>query len=98
MVTVYSDDDEAYDIWEQGGGRAGRAHRAHRRQQGRALRLRQLLDDGRHRPPCGPCSEIFYDHGPEIPGGPPGSPGEDGDRYIEIWNNVFMQFNRDERA
>ena len=46
--------------------------------------------------PCGPCSEIFYDHGPEIAGGPPGSPDEDGDRYIEIWNNVFMQFNRDE--
>src|ERR1035438_9642913 len=46
--------------------------------------------------PCGPCSEIFYDHGPEIPGGPPGSANEDGDRYIEIWNNVFMQFNRDE--
>jgi alanyl-tRNA synthetase len=46
--------------------------------------------------PCGPCTEIFYDHGPEIPGGPPGSPDEDGDRYIEIWNNVFMQFNRTE--
>ena len=46
--------------------------------------------------PCGPCSEIFYDHGPEVAGGPPGSPDEDGDRYIEIWNNVFMQFNRDE--
>ena len=46
--------------------------------------------------PCGPCTEIFYDHGPEIAGGPPGSPNEDGDRYIEIWNNVFMQFNRDE--
>jgi alanyl-tRNA synthetase len=46
--------------------------------------------------PCGPCTEIFYDHGPEIAGGPPGSPDEDGDRYIEIWNNVFMQFNRDE--
>ncbi|MDZ7622013.1 MAG: alanine--tRNA ligase-related protein [Candidatus Competibacteraceae bacterium] len=45
--------------------------------------------------PCGPCSEIFYDHGPGIPGGPPGSPDEDGDRYIEIWNLVFMQFNRD---
>src|SRR5690606_25017322 len=44
--------------------------------------------------PCGPCTEIFYDHGPEIWGGPPGSPEEDGDRYIEIWNNVFMQFNR----
>jgi alanyl-tRNA synthetase len=48
--------------------------------------------------PCGPCTEIFYDHGPGIPGGPPGSPDEDGDRYIEIWNNVFMQFNRDEHG
>src|SRR6201982_2386831 len=48
--------------------------------------------------PCGPCSEIFYDHGPEIPGGPPGSPDADGDRYIEIWNLVFMQFNRDYRG
>jgi len=46
--------------------------------------------------PCGPCSEIFYDHGPEVAGGPPGSPEQDGDRYIEIWNNVFMQFNRTE--
>src|SRR5258705_10493131 len=46
--------------------------------------------------PCGPCSEIFYDHGPGVPGGPPGSPDQDGDRYIEIWNLVFMQFNRDE--
>ncbi len=46
--------------------------------------------------PCGPCSEIFYDHGPEVAGGPPGSANEDGDRYIEIWNNVFMQFNRTE--
>jgi alanyl-tRNA synthetase len=46
--------------------------------------------------PCGPCTEIFYDHGEGIPGGPPGSPDEDGDRYIEIWNNVFMQFNRTE--
>ena len=45
--------------------------------------------------PCGPCSEIFYDHGPEIEGGPPGTPEEDGDRYIEIWNLVFMQYNRD---
>ncbi len=47
--------------------------------------------------PCGPCTEIFYDHGPEIAGGPPGSPEEDGDRYIEIWNLVFMQYNRDAR-
>jgi len=46
--------------------------------------------------PCGPCSEIFYDHGDHIPGGPPGSPDEDGDRFIEIWNNVFMQFNMHE--
>jgi alanyl-tRNA synthetase len=44
--------------------------------------------------PCGPCTEIFYDHGPEIPGGPPGSPDEDGDRYVEIWNLVFMQYDR----
>ena len=48
--------------------------------------------------PCGPCSEIFYDHGPEVAGGPPGSPEADGDRYIEIWNLVFMQFNRDEQG
>ena len=48
--------------------------------------------------PCGPCSEIFYDHGEEVQGGPPGSPDEDGDRYIEIWNLVFMQFNRDENG
>jgi alanyl-tRNA synthetase len=48
--------------------------------------------------PCGPCTEIFYDHGEHIWGGPPGSPEEDGDRYIEIWNNVFMQFNRDEQG
>ena len=54
----------------------------------------QMADTG----PCGPCSEIFYDHGPEIPGGPPGSPDADGDRYIEIWNLVFMQFNRDEKG
>ncbi|MEK7697643.1 MAG: alanine--tRNA ligase-related protein, partial [Pseudomonadota bacterium] len=51
----------------------------------------QMGDTG----PCGPCSEVFYDHGPDIPGGPPGSPDEDGDRYVEIWNLVFMQFNRD---
>jgi alanyl-tRNA synthetase len=52
----------------------------------------QMADTG----PCGPCTEIFYDHGADIPGGPPGSPDEDGDRFIEIWNLVFMQFNRDE--
>ena len=48
--------------------------------------------------PCGPCSEIFYDHGEEVAGGPPGSPDEDGDRYIEIWNLVFMQYNRDDKG
>ena len=48
--------------------------------------------------PCGPCSEIFYDHGPSVQGGPPGSPEEDGDRYMEIWNLVFMQFYRDEKG
>jgi alanyl-tRNA synthetase len=67
---------------------------SHRRQQGRALRkdnFWMMGDTG----PCGPCSEIFYDHGPEVAGGPPGSPDADGDRYIEIWNLVFMQFNRD---
>ena len=85
-------DDEAYDIWTKEVGVPAR--RPHRRQQGRPLRLRQLLDDGRHRP-CGPCTEIFYDHGEHL-GRPPGSPEEDGDRFIEIWNNVFMQFNRDE--
>ncbi len=57
--------------------------------------VRQLLDDGRHRP-LRPVLEIFYDHGPEVAGGPPGSAEQDGDRYIEIWNNVFMQFNRTE--
>jgi alanyl-tRNA synthetase len=62
-----------------------------------ALRFRQFLADGRHRP-CGPCTEIFYDHGEHIAGGPPGSPDEDGDRYIEIWNNVFMQFDRQPTA
>jgi len=53
----------------------------------------ELLGHGRHRP-CGPCTEIFYDHGPGIEGGPPGSPNEDGDRYVEIWNLVFMQYDR----
>ena len=94
-ATVYAEDDEAYDIWLKDDRPAGRAHRAHRRQQGRALRVRQLLDDGRHRP-LRPVLEIFYDHGPEVAGGPPGSAEQDGDRYIEIWNNVFMQFNRTE--
>ena len=94
-VTVYQDDDEAYDIWANEVGVP----------QARIVRIGdnkgtkyhsdnfwQMGDTG----PCGPCTEIFYDHGPEVAGGPPGTPEADGDRYIEIWNVVFMQFNRDE--
>ena len=94
-VTVYAEDDEAYDIWRQQiGVPAERIVRIGDNKGGRYLsdNFWMMGDTG----PCGPCSEIFYDHGPEIPGGPPGSPEEDGDRYIEIWNNVFMQFNRTE--
>ena len=93
-VTVYQDDDEAYDIWAKEVGVPTE----------RIIRIGdnkgapyasdnfwQMADTG----PCGPCSEIFYDHGPDVWGGPPGSPDEDGDRYIEIWNLVFMQFDRD---
>ena len=92
-ATVYHTDDEAYDIWVKDIGLPPE----------RVIRIGdnkgapyasdnfwQMADTG----PCGPCSEIFYDHGPDIWGGPPGSPEEDGDRYIEIWNNVFMQFDR----
>ncbi len=91
-ATVYIDDDEAYDIWTKviglppervvriGDNKGGRYQ---------SDNFWMMADTG----PCGPCSEIFYDHGPEIPGGPPGSPDADGDRYIEIWNNVFMQFD-----
>ncbi len=97
-VTVYETDDEAYDIWasdikvpkeriarigdKPGGGKF------------QSDNFWQMGDTG----PCGPCTEIFYDHGPGIPGGPPGSADADGDRYIEIWNLVFMQFNRDEKG
>ncbi len=94
-VTVYRDDDEAYAIWadEIGvprdritriGDKAGQKYHSDN--------FWQMGDTG----PCGPCTEIFYDHGPEVAGGPPGTPEEDGDRYIEIWNLVFMQYNRDE--
>lgn len=92
-VTVYASDDEAYDIWTQ--------------QIGVPPERMVRIGDNKGAPyasdnfwtmgdtgPCGPCTEIFYDHGADIWGGPPGSPEEDGDRYIEIWNNVFMQFNR----
>ena len=94
-VTVYAEDDEAYDIWANEIGVP--KERIIRIGDNKGARYASdnfwmMGDTG----PCGPCSEIFYDHGEHIPGGPPGSPGEDGDRFIEIWNNVFMQFNRDE--
>ncbi|MBT0962558.1 alanine--tRNA ligase [Denitromonas iodatirespirans] len=96
-VTVYAEDDEAYDIWQKEVGVP--AERIIRIGDNKGARYASdnfwmMGDTG----PCGPCTEIFYDHGPEIPGGPPGSPEEDGDRYIEIWNNVFMQFNRDDKG
>jgi len=94
-VTVYAEDDEAYDIWtKEVGVPVERTVRIGDNKGARYMsdNFWMMGDTG----PCGPCTEIFYDHGPEIPGGPPGSPDEDGDRYIEIWNNVFMQFNRDE--
>ena len=94
-VTVYAEDDEAYDIWHTViGVPTERIVRIGDNKGGRYAsdNFWMMGDTG----PCGPCTEIFYDHGEHIPGGPPGSPDEDGDRYIEIWNNVFMQFNRDE--
>ncbi len=94
-VTVYFEDDEAYDIWANEIGVP--KERIIRIGDNKGSRYAsdnfwQMADTG----PCGPCTEIFYDHGADIPGGPPGSPDEDGDRFIEIWNLVFMQFNRDE--
>jgi alanyl-tRNA synthetase len=94
-VTVYANDDEAYDIWTKTIGVP--AERVIRIGDNKGAPFASdnfwmMGDTG----PCGPCTEIFYDHGPHHFGGPPGSPDEDGDRYIEIWNNVFMQFNRDE--
>ena len=103
-ATVYLEDDEAHAIWEDIFVKAGWTPERVK-QEGRIIRIGDnkggryksdnfwmMADTG----PCGPCSEIFYDHGAHIPGGPPGSPDEDGDRFIEIWNNVFMQFNMDE--
>jgi len=85
-VTVFRDDDEAADIWlKEIGVPADRLTRM-----GEKSNFWAMGDTG----PCGPCTEIFFDHGPEIPGGPPGSPDEDGDRYVEIWNLVFMQYER----
>jgi alanyl-tRNA synthetase len=92
-TTVYHNDDEAFDIWtKEIGVPADRCVRIGDKPGGGSDNFWQMADTG----PCGPCSEIFYDHGPDVAGGPPGSPDADGDRYIEIWNLVFMQFNRDE--
>ena len=85
-VTVFEDDDEAASIWLD----EIKIDPSRFSRMGEKDNFWAMGDTG----PCGPCSEIFYDHGPEIAGGPPGSPDEDGDRYIEIWNLVFMQFNR----
>ncbi|MBS1215844.1 MAG: alaS [Proteobacteria bacterium] len=97
-ITVYETDDEAYDIWtKEIGIPKDRVTRIGDKPGGpkyQSDNFWQMGDTG----PCGPCSEIFYDHGPGIPGGPPGSPDADGDRYIEIWNLVFMQFNRDDKG
>src|SRR5271169_1421566 len=84
--TVYLDDDEAADVWLKDIGISPRRFS----RMGEASNFWAMGDTG----PCGPCSEIFYDHGPEIAGGPPGSPNEDGDRFVEIWNLVFMQFEQ----
>ena len=91
-ATVYFEDQEAYDIWTQEIGLP--AERVVRIADNKGARYASdnfwmMADTG----PCGPCSEIFYDHGPDVAGGPPGSPEQDGDRFIEIWNNVFMQFD-----
>ncbi len=86
LVTIFAEDDEAFDLWKKIAGLPDE----------KIIRIAtsdnfwMMGDTG----PCGPCSEIFYDHGPDIPGGPPGSPDEDGDRFIEIWNLVFMQFEQ----
>lgn len=93
MVTVYEKDDEAYDIWnKQIGLPPEKIVRIGDNKGGlyESDNFWQMGDTG----PCGPCSEIFYDHGEDVQGGPPGSPDEDGDRFIEIWNIVFMQYNR----
>ncbi|WP_137917721.1 alanine--tRNA ligase [Hydrogenophaga sp. 2FB] len=95
LATVYAEDDEAFDIWtKEIGLPPERVIRIGDNKGGRykSDNFWMMADTG----PCGPCSEIFYDHGDHIAGGPPGSPDEDGDRFIEIWNNVFMQFNMDE--
>ena len=93
LVTVYHNDDESYDIWNKDIGLPPERIVRIGDNKGAPFasdNFWQMADTG----PCGPCTEIFYDHGEHIAGGPPGSPDEDGDRYIEIWNNVFMQFDR----
>jgi len=91
-TTVYKDDDEAYELWTKMiGVPADRCVRIGDNPGGGSDNFWQMADTG----PCGPCTEVFFDHGPGVPGGPPGSPDADGDRYIEIWNLVFMQYNRD---
>jgi alanyl-tRNA synthetase len=90
LATVYAEDDEAFDLWRKIAGLPdSRIIRI-----GTSDNFWAMGDTG----PCGPCSEIFYDHGPGVPGGPPGSPDEDGDRFIEIWNLVFMQFEQVDKA
>jgi len=85
-VTIYKDDNEAADIWLK----EIKVDPQRFSRLGESSNFWQMGDTG----PCGPCSEIFYDHGPQVPGGPPGSPDEEGDRYVEIWNLVFMQYDR----
>ncbi|MBV8402515.1 MAG: alanine--tRNA ligase, partial [Acetobacteraceae bacterium] len=85
-VTVYRDDDEAAAVWLNDIG----VPPARLARLGEKSNFWAMGDTG----PCGPCSEIFYDHGPSVPGGPPGTPDEEGDRFVEIWNLVFMQFDR----
>ena len=95
-VTVYREDDEAAAIWlDEIGVDPERFTRIGDKRGGKRFESDNFWSMG-DTGPCGPCSEIFYDHGPDVWGGPPGSPEEDGDRYIEIWNLVFMQYNRDE--
>jgi alanyl-tRNA synthetase len=92
MVTVYETDDEAYDLWHKMIGLAADkiVRIGHNKPDGGSDNFWQMGDTG----PCGPCTEIFYDHGPQVAGGPPGSRDADGDRWVEIWNLVFMQFDR----
>jgi len=97
-TTVYETDDEAYELWTKMIGvppeRCVRIGDKPGGQKYQSDNFWQMADTG----PCGPCSEIFYDHGPGMEGGPPGSPDADGERYVEIWNLVFMQFNRDDKG